>query len=147
MSLVNYQTDVVAWANQQAALIRAGQFALLDVENIAEEILDVGKSEQRELASRMMVLLAHLLKWQFQPAYSNKKSWLRTITTQRKHIHKRLQQMPSLKPSLSDPDWMEGVMDDAVDLAIKETGLEPDIFPDICPWSIEHILQDEWLPS
>ena len=62
-----YKTDVVAWANEQAAFIRAGRFDLLDLENIAEEIESVGKSEKRELASRMSLLLAHLLKWQYQP--------------------------------------------------------------------------------
>jgi hypothetical protein len=59
-----YEKDVVAWASEQAALLRAGQFSAIDVEHIAQEIEDVGKSEKRELASRMAVLLAHLLKWQ-----------------------------------------------------------------------------------
>lgn len=62
-----YAHDVVAWANERAALLRAGDLSAIDVEHIAEEIEDVGKSEQRELASRMSVLLAHLLKWQYQP--------------------------------------------------------------------------------
>jgi len=58
---VKYQDDIVVWANEQARLIRAGRFDLLDLEHIAEEIEDVGKSEQRELSRRMAVLLAHLL--------------------------------------------------------------------------------------
>jgi len=62
-----YQTDIIAWANEQAALLRAGNLSALDIEHIAEEIEDVGKSEQRELANRMSVLLAYLLKWQFHP--------------------------------------------------------------------------------
>jgi len=62
-----YDHDVVAWASEQANLLRTGQFDLLDIQHIAGEIEDVGKSEQRELASRMAVLLAHLLKWRFQP--------------------------------------------------------------------------------
>ena len=62
-----YDTDVVAWANEQAQLLRSGRLDQLDIEHIAEEIEDVGKSEQRELASRMSILLAHLLKWQFRP--------------------------------------------------------------------------------
>lgn len=60
-----YENDVIAWAYEQAHLLRTGQFSCLDISHIAEEIEDVGKSEQRELASRMAVLLAHLLKWQF----------------------------------------------------------------------------------
>ena len=66
---VAYKQDIVAWANEQAAYIRAGRFDMLDLENIAEEIEDVGKSEQRELESRMAVLIAHLLKWQYQPTH------------------------------------------------------------------------------
>ena len=62
-----YEKDVVAWAMEQAALLRAGNLSALDIEHIAEEIEDVGKSEKRELASRMAVLLSHLLKWQHQP--------------------------------------------------------------------------------
>lgn len=62
-----YEKDVVAWAWEQAALLRAGKLAAIDIEHIAEEIEDVGKSEQRELASRVTVVLAHLLKWKFQP--------------------------------------------------------------------------------
>ena len=63
----NYDGDVVAWASEQAALLRSGQFHLLDIEHIADEVEDVGKSEARELAMRMALLLAHLLKWAFQP--------------------------------------------------------------------------------
>lgn len=62
---IRYEQDIVAWANQQAAFIRAGRFDLLDLEHIADEIEDVGKSERRELISRMAELLAHLLKWHF----------------------------------------------------------------------------------
>ena len=55
----NYETDVIAWANEQATFIHSGRFDLLDIEHIADEIEDVGKSEQREFENRMAVLLAH----------------------------------------------------------------------------------------
>ena len=58
-----YENDIVAWANEQAYLLRSGKLSAIDIEHIAEEIEDVGKSEQRELASRMALLTAHLLKW------------------------------------------------------------------------------------
>ena len=73
-----YENDIVAWAKEQAYLLRSGKLSALDIEHIAEEIEDVGKSEQRELASRMAVLLAHLLKWQYQPERQSR-SWQRTI--------------------------------------------------------------------
>lgn len=73
-----YETDVVAWSNEQAELLRSGKFSEIDGKNIAEEIADVGKSEQRELASRMAVLIAHLLKWKYQPERRGS-SWEKTI--------------------------------------------------------------------
>ena len=147
MNITSYQSDIVAWANQQAALIRAGRFEFLDLENIAEEIEDVGRSQQDELASRMAVLLAHLLKYKFQPDYGNKRSWLRTIKEQRSRLNARLKKTPSLKPSLLDEEWIADAWSDAVTLALKETGLDADTFPETCPWEMGQVLQEEWLPA
>ena len=142
----SYEADVVAWANEQAALLRAGRFDQLDLANIAEEIEDVGKSEKRELASRISVLLAHLLKWKYQPNLRSS-SWQRTLKTQRKAVVIHLGQVPSLKPKLNDSEWLEVVWGDAVTLASKETGLDADTFPENCPWSMTEALSEGWLPE
>jgi hypothetical protein len=71
----SYETDVIAWTNEQAAFIRSGRSDLLDIEHIADEIEDVGKSEKRELKNRMVVLLAHLLRWQYQTGFQGN-SWV-----------------------------------------------------------------------
>ena len=139
-----YEKDVVAWAMEQAALLRTGQLSALDIEHIAEEIEDVGKSEKRELASRMAVLLAHLLKWVHQPGRRGS-SWTRTLKEQRKAIAAALRQTPSLKASLSDADWLAGVWADAVTKAVDETGL--DNFPDDCPWSMAQVLAEDFFPE
>jgi hypothetical protein len=144
MTAASYETDVVAWASEQARLIRAGQFDQLDLEHIAEEIEDVGKSEQRELASRMAVLIAHLLKWQYQPERQST-SWKRTIKEQRRALAFHLKQVPSLKPRLADPEWQGAIWADAVTLAINETGMGG--FPDECPWALADILAQDWLPT
>jgi hypothetical protein len=142
-----YETDVVAWASEQAMLIRAGRFDLLDREHIAEEIEDVGKSEQRELASRMAVLLAHLLKWQYQSERRGA-SWEVTIKSQRHRIKRRLGKTPSLRGCLNDPDWWEDAWGDACETASAETGLGMDKFPNDCPWGVDaEILNEGWLPD
>ena len=143
---IAYNKDIIAWANEQAALIRAGRFDLLDIEHIAEEIEDVGKSEQRELESRMAVLIAHLLKWQFQPTHRGV-SWERTIKDQRKMVQKRVKQTPSLKASLLDTEWIDDAWTDATILASKETGIELVKFPEVCPWTMEQVLDDEFFPE
>ncbi|CBW75203.1 DUF29 domain-containing protein [Mycetohabitans rhizoxinica] len=139
-----YEQDVVAWANEQAALLRAGQFSALDIEHIAEEIEDVGKSEQRELANRMAVLLAHLLKWQYQSGRRGS-SWQRTIKEQRRALDAALNDTPSLKNSLSNQNWIARTWADAVSKAVEETGL--DVFPDACPWSMDQVLSVSFYPD
>lgn len=139
-----YEQDVVAWAQEQAALLRTGQFAALDIKHIAEEIEDVGKSEKRELASRMALLLAHLLKWQYQPERRGN-SWIRTIKAQRRGIADALDDTPSLKAALGDERWLRRAWDDALAKAIDETGL--DSFPEDCPWSVAQVLEAGFLPG
>jgi len=143
-SITGYEDDVVAWATEQANLLREGRFDQLDREHLAEEIEDVGKSEQRELASRMTRLLAHLLKWQQQPERRGA-SWQITIRNQRRGIARRLKETPSLRPKLAKPDWWAGVWDDATAQAAEETGLSD--FPETCPWDASEILNQEWLPE
>ncbi|CAE6871828.1 hypothetical protein R69746_08487 [Paraburkholderia aspalathi] len=140
----SYEQDVVAWANEQAALLRAGKLSAIDVAHIAEEIEDVGKSEQRELASRMAVLLAHLLKWQHQPD-RRCASWQRTIKEQRRAVEARLRRTPGLQPVLSDAAWQEEIWADAVAKAIEETGLTD--FPETCPWGTGEVLSQAFHPA
>ena len=142
----SYECDVVVGAKNQAALIRTGQFDQLDLAHIAEEIEDVGKREQRELASRVAVLLAHILKWKFQPQ-KRSVSWTLTIKEQRRLLVRRVQKMPSLSPMLSDPEWVDEIWVDAKALAEKETGLDMSTYPEICPWSMTDVLTPEWLPD
>ncbi len=141
----SYETDVVAWASEQARLLRAGRFELLDRDHLAEEIEDVGKSEQRELASRISVLLAHLLKWRYQPERRGA-SWEKTIVAQRKEIAYGLSEAPSLAAKLQETRWLEMVWARAIAQAVGETGL--DSFPDACPWAMEEeVLNHGWLPD
>ncbi len=144
INLARYETDVVVWANEQAALLRSGRFSELDIENIAEEIEDVGKSEQRELASRMAVLLMHLLKWQYQPSRRGS-SWIFTIRAQRGSILMCLEETPSLRGKLTNEKWISSIWNDALYRAVVETEL--DIFPAQCPWAISDILSEDWLPE
>jgi hypothetical protein len=146
-TLTGYDQDILGWATEQARLIRARRFDLLDIEHIADEIEDVGKSEKRELASRMAVLLTHLLKGQFQPERRGS-SWESSIRHQRKRLGLALKAAPSLKTVLQDPDWCSEAWLDGVARAAQETGLDEAAFPEACPWDMTaQVLRDGWLPS
>ena len=141
-----YDKDVIAWSIEQASALRSGDFSKLDIEHLADEIEDVGKSEQRELANRMAVLLAHLLKWKYQPE-GRTKSWSDTISIQRERLVRRIARTPSLKASLRDPDWWSDAWDDATAACTHETGLELASLPRVCPWSAAEVLTEGWLPA
>jgi hypothetical protein len=140
----SYESDVVAWSHEQARLLRSGQLSDLDIEHIADEIEDVGKSEQRELANRMAILLAHLLKCEYQP--NLRPSWKSTIHAQRNSIDRRIHKTPSLKASLANDDWWADAWGDAVVEACKETGMAYAGFPETCPWSADEVLDRAFFP-
>ena len=142
----SYEKDAAIWAEEQGALLRAGRLSEVDLENVAEEIEAMGRSERRELASRMVVLLAHLLKWQFQPGRRSE-SWRNTIFEQRTMLRLLLKDSPSLKPKLSDPEWRDMVWEDAVASAANETGLTYKIFPEGLAWLIDDVLNPAFFPG
>ena len=139
-----YETDFYGWIQQQSTLLKAGQFSALDLTNIIEEIESMGRSEKRELQSRLTVLLQHLLKWTFQPSRRGK-SWQLSIVEQRIQFVEVLNENPSLKPHLND------ILMDAYYLAIvkaaKETRLSMKDFPTQCPWSWKEITDAEFYPD
>ncbi|WP_426207744.1 DUF29 domain-containing protein [Massilia sp. TWP1-3-3] len=83
-----------------------------------------------------------MLKWQFQPGLRGKR-WRSTMTVQRRLIARRLRKAPSLRRSLSDEEWLEDAWDDAIGLAIGETGLHE--FPDEPIWRLTDILDPAFL--
>ena len=142
----SYDKDVILWSQEQARLLRAGRFAELDIEHLADEIEDVGKSEKRELASRVAVLLAHLLKWNRQPKMRTN-SWRSTIKDQRRRVALAISETPSLKTVMRDPVWQEDVWLDARAQARKETGSTEDELPETCPWTTEQAAEEGFWPQ
>ena len=144
MSNTLYERDFYAWANQQAALLRAGQLSDADIENIAEEIESIGRSEKRELVSRLTVLLLHLLKWQYQPGFRGN-SWRLTIEEQRSSVEGHLMDNPSLKSQL------DTAIADAYKAArfgaARETGLDRNGFPAVCPHTYDRIVAEDFWPE
>ncbi|MBK5932108.1 hypothetical protein CCR82_16590 [Halochromatium salexigens] len=146
-----YEQDYSAWAGANADLLRAGRFEDLDVEHLLEELSDMGKSEQRGLESRLRVLLAHLLKWQFQYAQLAERwrefdgrSWRNTIVHQRAELRILLRKYPGMQRMW--PAAVHAAYVDARELAAAETGLPIDTFPRECPYADALLLDEHYLP-
>jgi hypothetical protein len=138
-----YETDFYSWAMQTAQLLREQRFSELDLENLVEEIEDLGRSEYRALASRLEVLLMHLLKCKYQSQMKNR-SWELTIEEQRLRIQRLLRDNPGLKPKLSAA-W-EDAWQPALIQAQRETGLGAADFPNSNPFPLEQALSDQFFP-
>lgn len=138
-----FTRDYAAWALQQAADLRAGAWGNLDRDNLAEEVESLGRSERNEIESRLVVLLAHLLKWKFQPE-KRSGSWEGTILEQRTRISRRLAESPSLKNFPSE------ILAEEYEIArlnaAGETGLDRAAFPSTCPFTLAQILDKSFLP-
>ena len=140
-----YEQDFSEWALHNAELLRAGKLHEIDIANIAEELESLGKQDKRALMSRAILLLMHLLKWQFQ-AERRSTSWELTLKEQRKQILRLCKDSPSLKKWLSEQS-LEDIYLDALEDAIDETGLDEKIFPKNCPYSLEQILDKAYYPE
>jgi hypothetical protein len=139
-----HQADYYAWLQGQAALLRQGRLADIDLDLLADELEAMGRRERNELVNRLIILIAHLLKWQHQPAHRSS-SWRGSIVEQRVQVSRELRLSPSLKPFL--PQAMEEAYADALRIATQETGLDPAVFPPNCPYRENDILDDDFWPA
>jgi hypothetical protein len=139
-----YETDFNAWIQEHILLLKESRFNEIDAVHLINELEDMGKSNQRELESRLECLIMHLLKWQYQP---NKRSnsWQATIKEQRRRLNRLLKDAPSLKNKMDEAIAI--VYADAVDSACGETGLAQTVFPNKCTYRKEQILDNEYYPS
>lgn len=139
-----YDQDFALWSAEQAELIRSGRFDAMDRDNIAEEIESLGRSDRREIATRLGVLLEHLLKWEHQPS-KRKPGWRSTIREQRARILGLLEESPSLKglpeKVLSQEyEFARARAADATSLPLKG-------FPLTCRYDLHAILDREFFPG
>lgn len=139
-----YEQDYYAWTQAQIALLQQRKLDQLDYENLIEELEDLGRAEQREMVNRLTVLLAHLLKWQYQPQ-KRSRSWEATIRNQRTDIEVLLRRNPSLHAYWSEAlslGYRKGRNE-----ASGETDLPVDTFPEQCPYAIEQIVDETFFPD
>jgi hypothetical protein len=139
-----YDTDFYAWANEQAALLRAGRLSEADVENIAEEIESMGRSEKRELTCRLSVLFLHLLKWRYQLTLRSR-SWRDTIEEQCAQVNDHLDENPSLRSRLDEV--IRTAYRTSRTGAGNETGLDRETFPSICPFAFDDAMNPNFWPD
>lgn len=133
-----YDTDYVAWLEEQAAHLRAGRLSALDVENVAQELEGLMRSQRQQSENRFEVLILHPLKWDHQPDQRSNR-WRASVAEQRGRIRRLLRDSPSLKRSLEEA--AREVYPEAVEQAAIETQLSETAFPSMLPYTVEQIFE------
>ncbi len=144
MSNITHDQDFHAWTREQAALLRTGQFTALDLDHLIEELESMGAREQRELTGRLKVLLAHLLKWQFQ-SQRRSAGWEATIREERLSLEDLLDHKPGLRLTL--PAQIVRAYRLARLLAVTETNLAESTFPATCPYAPAQVIDPDFYPG
>jgi len=144
-SLTNlYECDFNLWVETTVQLLREGRLAELDVVNLLEEVESMGNSDKLALSSNLVVVLLHLLKWQYQPN-KRTRSWEKSIAEHRRRIDERFEISPSLKR------YYLQIFDKCYRNARKQAKIETRLplahFPEICPFTSEQVLDEDFLPE
>jgi septal ring factor EnvC (AmiA/AmiB activator) len=142
-----YEQDYALWLKATIEQLRQGNFSLVDLENLIEELESMGRSDRRALTSLLTRLEEHLLKlayWESEREY-NRRGWESEIANFRIQIKNLLEDSPSLKSHLEKV--FEKAYGDAREVVIKATGLTPKIFPVEPIASLEQVLDKDWFPS
>ena len=149
---LEYEQDFHQWIEHHITLLRAGRLNEIDVEHLIEELEGMAGRDRNELLSRLKILIAYLLKWQFQLQQLTEKckefdgrSWQRSIIEQRSEIADQLENIPSLKNHLNE--LVALAYPKAVKLSVKETQLPLSTFPRDCPYTVEQLLNDDFYPE
>jgi hypothetical protein len=144
MSQSLYERDFYAWAREQAQAVAHKAWERVDVEHLAEELESLGHEQEHAVESHLVNLLLHLLKWCYQPERRGR-SWRRSLLVARQQIARRLKRNPSLRHRL--PVLLIDAYRDARQRAALETDLPLATFPEGCPWPLERILHEDFLPE
>lgn len=139
-----YDRDYALWLGDTIERLRDRDYGNVDWENLLDELEAMARSDKRAIKHNLVVILVHLLKWQFQPEMRSG-SWAGSITEHRTHIQALLDDSPSLKTFLKGA--LAWAYPRARRQASDETGLPLTEFPEACPYSLDPVLDDGFLPK
>jgi hypothetical protein len=116
----------------------------LDVAHLAEEIASLGHEQAHAVESHLVAVLTHVLKWRYRPQRRSR-GWRTSMRVGRQQIARRLRRNPGLRPDLST--LLTAAYAGAGKRAMDDTGLPLATFPEVCPWTVAQVLDEDFLPE
>lgn len=142
-----HEQDFLRWTEEQAALLRAGRLAEADIDNIVEEIEDMGKEQKVALQSLFRQILIHLLKLDLSPATAPRAAWTEELSEFRAQVETRIEETPSLKhyaPELFARAWPQARRSAGKTFEAYGERVAP---PADCPYTLEQAMDDDFVPA
>jgi Domain of unknown function DUF29 len=139
-----YERDFYLWIEEQTRLLKEGRLQQLDIVNLIDEIEDLGIREKKAIKSNLVVILKHLLKYQFQPRRRSR-SWLSSIAEHRRRLRDDLATSPSLRSYAREQ--FEQCYQDGRRQALIETDLAEEAIPRASVYTLERTLDPDFLPE
>lgn len=139
-----YDQDFYLWIQETVQALRSDNINQVDLEQVIEELEDIGNSQKDALESNLIRLLQHLLKWKYQKQ-KRTNSWKVSITEPSLRLNKAFKKSPSLRRYFEEV--FGECYSDARLIASRETGLELEVFPQDCPFDPNDVLNPQYLPE
>lgn len=139
-----YEIDDSLWLEQTIKILKAQQFESLDLDNLIEELEDLGRERRHQVESLLEQVIRHLLLlqyWTAERAY-NEGHWRGEIAVFRNQLKRKL--TTNLRNHLADR--LDKLYQDALE-AVQEKTLDSVNFPSQCPYTLEQLLTSKWLPE
>ena len=131
-----YDEDYAAWIGVQLDLLRTHRFSELDIDNLAEEVSDLGASSFKAFVSAIRIVLLHMIKWDIQEDYRSR-SWSNSIDEHRRRLSDELEASPSYQARIDSAVML--AYRQARTEAAAETRLPLRSFAEICPYGWDEI--------
>ena len=150
MTLDLYDTDFLAWTEEQAAALRRAKDqrlnAPIDWDAVAEEIEDLGKRQLDAVESLLVQIIIHLLKLAISPMTEPRSHWAKEVRVFRIDLDRKLQAAPAVRGKLDVNDLYDYARRRAMP-RIDEAGIDPASLPATTPYTIDHLLDEDWWPT
>jgi hypothetical protein len=140
--MAGYESDFAAWSEAQGNALRRRDTSAIDWANVAEEIESLGRSDRREIRSRLAIICEHLLKWRFQ-SEARSPSWRSSVRDNRDKIASLIEESPSL--ANHPGEVLAGAYASGRRAAVDETGIAD--LPEACPWTADQVCDPDFWPD
>ncbi|MEA5532664.1 DUF29 domain-containing protein [Crocosphaera sp. XPORK-15E] len=136
-----YKVDDVQWLKDTIKLLKERQFEALDLDNLIEELEDLGSEKRNAVISLLEQVIRHLLLLEYWTIerQQNLGHWESEIISFRTQLRRKL--TTNLRNYLKEE--LSSIYQDGLLFVQRKTSFKVN-FPETCPYSLEQLLDIDY---